>query len=170
MSREISPLVKRYEGVIVYEVLQADADAHPDITRATIQLRTPAALPVGGVFRSANGVVIQVIGASPGGFTVRIDDLSHPPQLRAGQLLSIATPRETGRRREHAVGHRAGWMAASQSRLLRRRRDHLRRESGRPTRDGTGDVNTPSVIGLGGWQAMKHLFHGGDGIIYAVVR
>jgi hypothetical protein len=36
------------------------------------------------------------------------------------------------------------------------------------TRDGTGDVNTPSVIGLGGWQQFKHLFSGGDGIIYAV--
>ena len=35
-------------------------------------------------------------------------------------------------------------------------------------RDGTGDVNTPSVIGQGGWQVMKHLFDGGQGIIYAV--
>jgi hypothetical protein len=37
------------------------------------------------------------------------------------------------------------------------------------TRDGTGDVSSPSVIGLGGWQQMQHLFSGGDGIIYAVV-
>ena len=37
------------------------------------------------------------------------------------------------------------------------------------TRHGTGDVNTPSVIGQGGWQAMKFLFAGGDGIIYAAV-
>jgi hypothetical protein len=29
------------------------------------------------------------------------------------------------------------------------------------TRNGTGDVNTPSVIGQGGWQAMKFLFAGG---------
>jgi hypothetical protein len=36
------------------------------------------------------------------------------------------------------------------------------------TRDGTGDVSNPSVIGLGGWQVMRHLFSGGDGIIYAV--
>jgi hypothetical protein len=36
------------------------------------------------------------------------------------------------------------------------------------TRNGTGDVNTPSVIGQGGWQAMKFLFDGGQGIIYAV--
>ena len=36
------------------------------------------------------------------------------------------------------------------------------------TRDGTGDVNTPGVIGLGGWDQFLHLFSGGDGIIYAV--
>jgi hypothetical protein len=36
------------------------------------------------------------------------------------------------------------------------------------TRNGTGDVSSPSVIGRGGWQQMKHLFSGGDGIIYAV--
>jgi hypothetical protein len=35
-------------------------------------------------------------------------------------------------------------------------------------RDGTGDVNTPSVIGLGGWQQFIHLFSGRNGIIYAV--
>jgi hypothetical protein len=31
-----------------------------------------------------------------------------------------------------------------------------------------GDVTSPSVIGLGGWQNFNHLFSGGDGIIYAV--
>ena len=36
------------------------------------------------------------------------------------------------------------------------------------TRDGTGDVHIPGVIGLGGWQQFQHLFGGGDGIIYAV--
>lgn len=36
------------------------------------------------------------------------------------------------------------------------------------TRNGTGEVHTPSVIGLGGWQVMKHVFDGGQGIIYAV--
>jgi hypothetical protein len=36
------------------------------------------------------------------------------------------------------------------------------------TRNGTGDVNTPAVIGLGGWQQFIQLFSGGDGIIYAV--
>ena len=36
-------------------------------------------------------------------------------------------------------------------------------------RDGTGDVSSPSVIGLGGWQAMKHLVSGDPGAIYAVV-
>jgi hypothetical protein len=38
------------------------------------------------------------------------------------------------------------------------------------TQDGTGDVNTPGVIGLGGWQDMLHVFGGGNGIIYAVPR
>jgi hypothetical protein len=33
------------------------------------------------------------------------------------------------------------------------------------TRNGTGDVNTPAVIGLGGWQQFIHLFSGGYGII-----
>ena len=37
------------------------------------------------------------------------------------------------------------------------------------TQDGTGDVANPSVIGLGGWLDFKFLFHGGNGIIYAVV-
>jgi hypothetical protein len=36
------------------------------------------------------------------------------------------------------------------------------------TRNGTGDVNTPSLIGSGGWQQFTHLFYGGNGIIYAV--
>lgn len=36
------------------------------------------------------------------------------------------------------------------------------------TRDGTGDVSFPGVIGLGGWQGFPRLFGGGDGIIYAV--
>jgi hypothetical protein len=36
------------------------------------------------------------------------------------------------------------------------------------TRNGTGDVNTPGVIGLGGWQQMKFLFAGDPGVIYAV--
>jgi Tachylectin len=36
------------------------------------------------------------------------------------------------------------------------------------TQNGTGDVNTPAVIGLGGWQGMKFLFSGDNGIIYAV--
>jgi hypothetical protein len=36
------------------------------------------------------------------------------------------------------------------------------------TRNGTGDVDTPKVIGLGGWAGFKFLFSGGDGIIYAV--
>ena len=36
------------------------------------------------------------------------------------------------------------------------------------TRNGTGDVDTPSVIGLGGWADFKFLFSGGNGIIYAV--
>jgi phospholipase C len=37
------------------------------------------------------------------------------------------------------------------------------------TRDGTGDVGNPSVIGLGGWHQFRFLFSGGNGIIYAVV-
>ena len=36
------------------------------------------------------------------------------------------------------------------------------------TQDGTGDVNTPTVIGLGGWADFKFLFPDGNGIIYAV--
>jgi len=36
------------------------------------------------------------------------------------------------------------------------------------TRNGTGDVNTPAVIGLGGWTQFLRLFYGGDGILYAV--
>ena len=36
------------------------------------------------------------------------------------------------------------------------------------TQNGTGDVNTPLVIGQGGWNAFKFLFSGGNGIIYAV--
>lgn len=34
--------------------------------------------------------------------------------------------------------------------------------------DGTGDVDTPSVIGLGGWDVFSFLFSGGNGAIYAV--
>lgn len=36
------------------------------------------------------------------------------------------------------------------------------------TRDGTGDVNSPFTIGMGGWQQFRQLFSGGEGIIYAV--
>jgi hypothetical protein len=37
------------------------------------------------------------------------------------------------------------------------------------TQNGTGDVANPSVIGQGGWQNMRFLFSGGNGILYAVV-
>jgi Tachylectin len=36
------------------------------------------------------------------------------------------------------------------------------------TQNGTGDVDTPGVIGQGGWENFKFLFSGGNGIIYAV--
>jgi len=36
------------------------------------------------------------------------------------------------------------------------------------TRAGVGDLHSPSVIGQGGWQAMKFVVAGGDGILYAV--
>lgn len=36
------------------------------------------------------------------------------------------------------------------------------------TQNGTGDVNSPSVIGQGGWLQFTHLFYGGNGIIYGV--
>ena len=36
------------------------------------------------------------------------------------------------------------------------------------TRDGEGDLHSPSVIGQGGWQAMRFVLSGGDGILYAV--
>ena len=36
------------------------------------------------------------------------------------------------------------------------------------TRNGTGDVDTPSVIGQGGWAQYSHLFADGNGAIYAV--
>jgi hypothetical protein len=37
------------------------------------------------------------------------------------------------------------------------------------TQDGTGEVGNSSVIGQGGWQNMRFLFSGGNGILYAVV-
>ena len=36
------------------------------------------------------------------------------------------------------------------------------------TREGVGDLHSPSVIGQGGWQYLTKVFSGGDGIIYAV--
>ncbi len=36
------------------------------------------------------------------------------------------------------------------------------------TQNGTGDVNTPQVIGGGGWQQFKFLFPGTNNVIYAV--
>ncbi|MDX5418011.1 MAG: hypothetical protein LPK09_02260, partial [Hymenobacteraceae bacterium] len=36
------------------------------------------------------------------------------------------------------------------------------------SQSGGGEVSSPSVIGLGGWQQFLHLFSGGNGIIYAV--
>ena len=36
------------------------------------------------------------------------------------------------------------------------------------TQNGTGDVNTPQVIGQGGWQQFKFLFSAGNNVIYAV--
>jgi hypothetical protein len=35
-------------------------------------------------------------------------------------------------------------------------------------RDGTGDVHNPAVIGLGGWQNIRHLVTGDPGVLYAV--
>ncbi|HEX8080529.1 MAG TPA: tachylectin-related carbohydrate-binding protein [Jatrophihabitans sp.] len=36
------------------------------------------------------------------------------------------------------------------------------------TREGVGDLHSPSVIGQGGWQYLTKVFSGGDGILYAV--
>jgi hypothetical protein len=36
------------------------------------------------------------------------------------------------------------------------------------SRDGTGNIGGPAVIGQSGWQDFRFLFGGGDGIIYAV--
>ena len=36
------------------------------------------------------------------------------------------------------------------------------------TQNGTGDVNTPGVIGQGGWEQFKFLFSGFNNVIYAV--
>ena len=36
------------------------------------------------------------------------------------------------------------------------------------TRDGTGDVNTPAVIGQGGWQRFLNVFADEAGTIYAI--
>jgi hypothetical protein len=36
------------------------------------------------------------------------------------------------------------------------------------TQNGTGDVNTPALIGLGGWQQFTKLFSDGNGAIYAI--
>jgi Tachylectin len=114
------------QGVIVYDVESHDI-ADDDLLHPLIRLKTPDPIQPGGLFRF-NGVTVQVLQNIPGGYTVRVDDLSQPLEFRSGQLLFY--------------------------------RDE--------TRNGTGDVNTPSVIGLGGWQAMQHLTYGGDGILYAV--
>ena len=94
-----------------------------------------------------------------------------PPPFEAGQLLFYRDTTRDGRRRPAlAVGDRAGRLAGDEVRALRRGRHPLRR---RPPgqllfyrdypRDGTGDVNSPAVIGLGGWQGMRQLFAGDPG-------
>ena len=66
------------EGVIVYEVLNPDADPDPNVTQPLIKLRTPAALAPGQVFTSSSGVTVQVTGALAGGFSIGIVDPSQP--------------------------------------------------------------------------------------------
>jgi hypothetical protein len=165
------------EGVIVYEVVDPDAEPRPEWTRPVINLKTRTALVPGQTYTSRTGVLVQVLGAIPGGYAIRIDDPAQDFVFVSGQLLFYRdqTRDGTGDVSSPSVIGLGGWQqmqhlfsggdgiiyAVDPNGQLLFYRDQ--------TRDGTGDVSSPSVIGLGGWQQMQHLFSGGDGIIYAVV-
>jgi len=74
------------EGVIVYEVLNPDADPDPNVTQPLIKLRTPTALAPGQVFTSSSGVMVQVAGALAGGFSIGIND---PMQLLQATVPNV---------------------------------------------------------------------------------
>jgi len=69
---------------------------------------------------------------------------------------------EWNRRRQHSVDHRQGRLAEHEVPVLRRQTASSTPSTRRPApllsrhdQNGTGDVNTPSIIGMGGWQNMK---------------
>jgi hypothetical protein len=80
------------------------------------------------------------------------------PQIAGIDLLPSEAPDVQAQLRDLHDWMRAGWE------LL------YYRDS---TRDGTGDVNSPSTIGDGGWQLFSQLSYGGNAggskILYAVV-
>ena len=74
------------EGVIVYRVQTTDPLGHPQNNTAPVSLLTTAALNVGQAFTSDTGVNVQVVGALPGGFSVRVDDPTHHLVDRSAQF------------------------------------------------------------------------------------
>ena len=74
------------KGVIVYEVLNPDAD--PNVTRPLIKLGTPTALTSGQVFTSSSGVTVQVTSAPADGFSISIDDPTRLPQATVPDIFN----------------------------------------------------------------------------------
>ena len=66
------------EGVIVYEVETPDINRDASCVSPLIHLKTPAALAPGTTFASGTGLIVQVISALPGGYSVIIDDTTLP--------------------------------------------------------------------------------------------
>ena len=64
------------EGVIVYRVQTSDPLGNAQNNAAPLALLTKTALTVGQSFTTSNGVIVQVNGSAPGGFTVSINNPS----------------------------------------------------------------------------------------------
>ncbi len=171
------------EGVIVYRV-QTSLLGTAQNQLAPLALLTldaagqRSALDVGESHTTDTGVVVQVTGALPGGYHVRIED---PSQLaHAGQLLSYGDSGTPGNVSSAVVVGWGGWLdftcLFSARNLAGENRLYAVDQGGQLLSYGDsgtpGNVSSPVVVGFGGWQAFTSLFGGrnavGEDRIYAV--
>jgi Tachylectin len=171
------------EGVIVYRVQITgpgeDENQLPPLILLTLDpTGYRSALGVGESLTTDEGVLVQLVGAIPGGFQVRIDDPRQDPVV--GQLLSYADAGTPGNVASPQVVGYGGWQeftrVFSGLDVSGEGRIYAVDTQGELLSYGDSgmlaNVTDPVVVGAGGWQDFSQVFGGsnlnGEHRIYAV--
>jgi hypothetical protein len=167
------------QGVIVYRVQTSDPHGASQNNRIPVLLLTPTALTVGQSLLTDANVAVSVIGTTPGGFHVGVEDRNAPYEV--GQLLSYGDAGTPGNVSDPVVVGFGGWAdfkaLFAGGNLAGEGRIYAVDQGGQLLSYGDagtpGNVSDPVVVGFGGWADFKALFAGGnlagEGRIYAVV-